>query len=375
MSERKLFRYLNIISSLQGVSLVEDNSKFKRHIFNFISIFTHLYFWQKIIGALFRVIVKEEKFRLFAFLFASFSYICFTVVSYQLKHIVNEFINYSDNYLRSKDKRKLIKAEIICLICFTLCLIFIFLIQMTLRTIHIINPEKETNSTSLASYWITVPDDPPILSFIWHLILTVIDVPVSQGYLIGSVMIYSYLVYVMYVFKISLINQLMINRLPNVGEIRNIWFQIINIKNIFEDKFNKIPFAATSLIFADITVVVLILSSYNKEQESNFSFNTKIINVFNWLFEISIGIPIVTVPILVSYLDRKLKTKCDSIQLNFIRNSRMNQEFNQLFDDIKSNLDMNLTGYGMFKLNKELVLGFMSSAVTFSVLFLQLTQP
>ena len=42
--------------------------------------------------------------------------------------------------------------------------------------------------------------------------------------------------------------------------------------------------------------------------------------------------------------------------------------------DIKSNLEMNLSGWGMFKINKELVLAFISSVITFSVLFMQLTQ-
>ena len=49
----------------------------------------------------------------------------------------------------------------------------------------------------------------------------------------------------------------------------------------------------------------------------------------------------------------------------------MTQELNSLFDEIKSNLDMNLTGYGMFKFNKEFVSGFISSVITFSVLLFQ----
>lgn len=108
--------------------------------------------------------------------------------------------------------------------------------------------------------------------------------------------------------------------------------------------------------------------------DESAQMNVGIRKIVLWSFELGFAIPILVLPFLISWIQKKLNSHFEAIQLQLIHNLETISKLVPLIDEVKSNLNMNLTGWGMFKLNKELVLAFLGSIITFSVLFLQLTQ-
>ena len=102
--------------------------------------------------------------------------------------------------------------------------------------------------------------------------------------------------------------------------------------------------------------------------------NEHIRSLVLWMFQLGLTAPIIAIPFFISRIQTTPDHHFDTIEMGVIRSPETNPELASLMDAIKSNLDLNLTGWGMFKINKELVVAFISSVITFSVLFMQLTQ-
>ena len=68
------------------------------------------------------------------------------------------------------------------------------------------------------------------------------------------------------------------------------------------------------------------------------------------------------------------KKKLKELQLNII-SSRNSAKWNYVFEKIKEAKDYEYNAYGLFRMNKQLVLTFCSSLITFTVLFVQLMNP
>ena len=73
------------------------------------------------------------------------------------------------------------------------------------------------------------------------------------------------------------------------------------------------------------------------------------------------------VVIVIDYSNKQLRQKMDTLL-------RMTPslELKDILSDIDQNIEFRLTACGLFSLDKKLILGFVSSLVTFTVLFIQI---
>ena len=204
------------------------------------------------------------------------------------------------------------------------------------------------------------------------------------------VLIYCYLAYLISVIKNSFLDQLTKSQVVPIKELKIIWFEIVALRNHFEASLSLVPFLALANVFMNATFVVCnflgskhSMAGVDEKQITNetliggdesVQMDAEIRKIVQWSFELGFAIPVLVIPFLISWIQKKLNSHFEAIQLQLIHNLETNPKLASLIDEVKSNLDMNLTGWGMFKLNKELVLAFLGSIITFSVLFLQLTQ-
>lgn len=128
-----------LISSLQGTSCYSIHSNIQRYVFRLIKISTHLVLLQDILGAMYFMLSRDQYGYMFLVSFCLLIYISFLVTYYKLGMIVNELIVLGNQFLRSKNKRILIKTEIFCVIIYFLFFILAFGIELMNRTIDIIH--------------------------------------------------------------------------------------------------------------------------------------------------------------------------------------------------------------------------------------------
>ena len=293
-------------------------------------------------------------------------------MSFKLDAIVNEITSFGDRFLTVEVKRNLIKIELYSLIAYIIWFTIYLSIGVTNQTIMTFYSDNETVNFDKLSYWIPTPngDDYPISTMIYILFFMFLTFHLADAMVVSSVFVYSYLAFLIFKFKLAFLDYV-IKKKTTLKEFRIIWNEVINMKDDLEDNLNTIPFLSIATLFLNTVFIVVI---FCKGDATDGALSRTIIY---WAFEIGLAIPILSMPFLVSWMQKKLRDHLKRVQKKIIReydSSSSESELASLMDEIKSNLCMNLTGYGMFKLNKGLVLAFISSVISFSVLFMQLTQ-
>lgn len=371
MPMSRLFAYQDYIWSSHGVTCLKIKSVTKRHLLKFLRVFSHLYLIQHLLGCLSNVVSTGDLMNVFPFLYITLSYIFFIISTIQLNPTVNEIINFAERFLTIRIKRQLIKIEIYSLIGFIIWFVLYAFIGLSNHSMTAFYSSNETENFDKINYWVSVPKENILASILYLGILTVINCHKTDVMIVANVFIYCYLVFVIYTIKKSFIDYVIRNK-TSIKEFRIIWMEIIAIQDTLEENLSTIPFLSIVTLFMNATTIVVFLY-HSKDQVQD---NTKEIlkSIIQWGFEIGIAIPILSMPFLITWTEKRLEKEFKLMQKKMFEETTDNPELTQLMDEIKSNLDLNLTGWSMFKLNRELVLAFISSVVTFSVLFLQLTQ-
>lgn len=370
MAISRLLSYQDYIYASHGVSCQPYKSITKRRLFGFIRIFIHFYLCQQIIGASSNVISTGDLRNIFLVFYNILCYLTYLFMSFKLDAIVNEITSFGDRFLTVEVKRNLIKIELYSLIAYIIWFIIYFLIGVTDRTIMTFYSNNETANFDKLNYWIPAPngDDYPIFAMIYMFFFLFLTFHLTDAMVVSSVFVYSYLAFLIFKFKLAFLDYV-IKKKTTIKEFRIIWNEVIIMKDGLEDNLNVIPFLSIATLFFNTVTIVVV---FCKGDATDGVLSRTIIY---WAFEIGIGIPILSMPFLVSWMQKKLRDHLKRVQKKIIREySSPEPELVSLMDEIQSNLDMNLTGYGMFKLNKELVLAFVSSVISFSVLFMQLIQ-
>ena len=372
MQELKIFRYINLMSSLQGVNCITIKTRWVRYFMKIIKIIVHIHAWQIIGRKMHGYIAFGNVSNLFDTSFFISTYLCFIFLSINLEKVVANLVHVGEQLFNSKTERILIKMEKLTLIVFSLVCFVTWMSGVVDRSFDYFHPTNET--TNLTNYFgITTVVESPLKSTICSSIYSFIVMILSESYLYASVLIYCYIVYVIFQMKKSFLGLIKKEKVP-FDQLRLLWLKIIICGNKFEDSLNTIPFITVTTIFIDVTAVVI---SFCKPKDVSFSesnLNQKVDRICPWLYEVAFSIPIIAMPIIVTHCERKLKRHLDDLKYELICKKRMNSETDSLIRDVRSSFEMNLTGMRMFKLNQEFVLAFISSVITFSVLFLQLSQ-
>ena len=175
-----------------------------------------------------------------------------------------------------------------------------------------------------------------------------------------SLMIYEYLL----VFKtITLVKLSLIKSRPTT-RIRLKWRQICNLTDDFENQYSLAPFfkIINSYIGA---LTYIVWSTQTRQVTINVQFVTAILH---FLVLILIDFYLI---ITIDKANRNLKAAAN--KLMEVRVTSSSHELKEFSDDINQSYRFKLTGNGLFKLEKSLLIGFGASLISFTVLFIQIS--
>lgn len=139
--------------------------------------------------------------------------------------------------------------------------------------------------------------------------------------------------------------------------------QIATLKSQFNDYFNVLPLLWYTYVF-------FAMSSYT------VYFKINVQNILVGIFTtMDIGqqtISTMIVPILISHFNDQISEQLEHIS-HIVVNSKGDTVLKVRLINQLENCDLKLTGWGLFNVNKDFVLNFVSAVISFSVLILQIT--
>ena len=368
----RLFLYQDYIWASHGISCHPNKSIKKERALAVLRILTHVYLIQHVTGAIANVISTGDLRNLFPTLKIGGSYFMYIVIASKLTDAVEEITNFGDNFLNFETKRRLIRIEFHSLVCYIIWFMINVFYGIANQTVFVLDPNNQTANFDRINYWTVPPKDSFILTTIYNSFFSLLLVHFMDSLLIAAVFVYCYLAFVIYTTKGSFLD-CVLKKKTLIKECRIVWSEIIAVEDTLERSLNTIPLIAMATLFQNAVSTVVVFCDADSRRASEHSNFRAIKLAIYWAFEIGIAIPILFMPFLVSWIENELKNRFKSLQRKAIREKELDTELPLLIEEIKSNLEMNLTGYRMFKLNQELVLAFFSSVISFSVLFMQLT--
>lgn len=388
---RRLFHYQNLIWFSYGVSCFEIKSTVIRRILFCIKTFSHFYFIQQILGALTNVILTHDARNVYPAIYCTKTYICFIILSVKLTPLVDEVSTFTNTFLCNEVHKKLIRLERFCFYFFIVWTIIFSSISFINQLVNVINSNDGTAGFDLINYWIPTFTGLSVASLSYIIILSIFNLHLVDGIIIPITLTYGYFVIIIYFIKDAFFQELE-HRTSSVRSLRIKWNEINKIRDRIEKQLNVLPFIIFAIIFFNATSVVIVfcnethrlkdtaLSFVNLENASIGEEISQTKYIIYWAFEFGIGIPVLVIPFLINWIDDQIDEKFKSIRNDFIRNDTTGRgsfdhyQMEKLIAEMQPSLKLHLTGWSMFELNKMLVLGFVSSLLTYSVLFLQLSE-
>ena len=373
MAISRLFSRLDCIWASHGISCLPFKSASKRRVLCAIRISTHLFIIQHLIGISTNVIVTGDLRNILMVIYVSCCYMAYFIMAYKLEGAVNEIATYGNRFLTVKVRRHLLKIELYAAIGYIIWFTIYFLTYVVNHASTAFGSSNETENFDRLNYWIAVPKESITLTMIYNSVFCSLIVHMTDAMNIGAAFVYCYLAFVINSIQSSFIDCVS-KRKMTIKELRIVWREVISVKDSLEGNLNAIPLLAMAILFQNAVTLVLVFSHDDSKSSPDNSGSRAVQLATYWAFEVGIAIPILVMPFLVSWIDKNMRSRFTSLQKRvIIIYARHDPEFEVLMDEIRSNLDFGLTGYGMFRLEKELVLPFLSSIVSFSVLFMQLT--
>lgn len=175
-------------------------------------------------------------------------------------------------------------------------------------------------------------------------------------------MFYVFIFYVLYRGKFNLLNSINIHAKPQLltDAIYGITDKIIDLHSMFESIMSLFPFLTISNLFFAVSQNVYFIKP-NNVAVSVWLVSDIIVQIAFSLFLVFI----------TNYLSSKLKDGARIICKSINSDSRLGANTRTaLVSAIEKSVEKPITGWGMFDINLSLILSFMSSHVTFTILFL-----
>ena len=372
MAISRLFSKLDYIWASHGVSCLPHKSALMRRVLGVIRMSTHIFLVQHLIGNLTNVITTGDLRNIFSTLYVSCCYMMYFVIAYKLEDTAMQIVNFADGFLTVKVKRRLIKIELYAVLCYIVWFAFYVGNGITNQALSVTSGDNKTDNFDRINYWISRPKESVILSVFYCVTFTSLLVHFTDAMIVGAVFVYCYQAYVIYTIQGSFLDYVS-KKKTTIKEFRIIWTEIISIKDALEHNLNTIPLLAMEILFQNAVGLVVVFSGAGSEEvETGITRLCRLI--IYWGFEVGIAIPILMMPFLVSWINNSASDRFKTLQKKLIcEGIEQDFELGLLVAEISSNVELNLTGYGMFKVDKGLILAFFSSVITFSVLFMQLS--
>ena len=170
---------------------------------------------------------------------------------------------------------------------------------------------------------------------------------------------YIFIFYVLYRVKCNLLNSISTQLLTD--SIYEITDKIIDLHSMFESIMSLFPFLTISNLFFTVSQNVYFI------RFSNAAISIWL--VIEIILQISSSLSLVFI---TNYLSSKLKDGARNICKSINSDSRLRTNTRStLVSAIEKSIKEPITGWGMFTIDLSLILSFMSSHVTFTLLFLQ----
>ena len=356
-----------------------------------IKTFCHFYFIQQILGALTNVVITHDARNIYPAIYFTKTYICFIILSIKLAPLVDGVSTFTNTFLCDQIHKKLIRMERFCFYFFIVWTIIFSSISSINQLFSVTNSNDGTAGFDLINYWIPTSTGLSVVSVSYVIIFSIFNLHLVDGIIIPTTLIYGYFVIIIYFMKDAFFQELE-RRTNSIRSLRIKWNEINTIRDRIEKQLNVLPFIVFAIIFFNATSVVIVFCHETRRLKdtalSFVHFNNASAGeeisltkyIIYWAFEFGIGVPVLVIPFLINWIDDQIDERFKSIRNDFIRNDTTGQgsfdhyQMEKLIAEMKPSLKLNLTGWSMFELDKMLVLGFVSSLLTYSVLFLQLSE-
>lgn len=199
-----------------------------------------------------------------------------------------------------------------------------------------------------------------VISF--HLIFA-IRVLYGNTWLFVLFVIYNYVLTSIDYVHISYFNhELSLNE--SVQSLRQLWLKVTEVHDTFEHLLSFVP----GVLFASLFMRTMTYIAGLRETQLRFNLLTVLL-IYFFVSKLTYCVWIV---FKISYTNNHLNRMFRRFQETSINRNSFDLEL--LRQDIAATLHVNFTGSGLFTLNKELLLSFASAIVSFTILYLQLTQ-
>lgn len=187
---------------------------------------------------------------------------------------------------------------------------------------------------------------------------------VKFNWFITSDIIYLIIFYALFKAKTNLLSSIgfNINRRLQIVSIQEVCKKISNLHSMFESAFSIFPFITISYLFFTIGQDINHMKSVSEISPLAGWF------VFDSLIKITSSLALI---IITNHLELKLKSCARDICENIQADQKL-----EIFDKfvlmkrINSCVNSPVTGWGMFTIDLTLILAFLSSTVTFTILFI-----
>ena len=178
------------------------------------------------------------------------------------------------------------------------------------------------------------------------------------------------LIYISYILLIANISHTFIANLRKYFKnnsmkcMRIYWRKICFVRCRFERLFTWYPLLTFGYTY--LKTILFLIYFKSKTFQFDYQMTTSL-----YYLSISIVIPIVLV-CFIDHANGKSRQLVEQLVSESLVDDNLS-DCEQLLNEINQNYKMKFTAYGLFTLNKRLLLGFASALVSFSILFMQLS--
>ena len=164
-----------------------------------------------------------------------------------------------------------------------------------------------------------------------------------------------------------------INSKPvNPHQLLRLRKNVAQVREEFEQLFNFIPFVLFGILFITVPGVIATITRDSEGGPRRHVAYTIIgYSLYHVLIFLQVGLLIYCVTEAKAKTNRAISALIDCIQEKQMSHQNT-KDFDALIDDLKLEQAFCFTGWNMFTIDKSLILSFLSSVISFSVLLIQL---
>ena len=291
--------------------------------------------------------------------------LCLSVLMHLIKNrirIEKLIKNFNDQLDYSKHPKltKLSKTSVALLIVYTLC-------DIGLQLVFAYN--AGLNRFIEKSILVSTQDWSCVWKTILVMILTTFGCMIGGLLMMTWIMIYNFTIYTIGEIRISIIDGLLQNEKNSANHdvlrIHSYWLEIESAVNEFDRTFSMFPFIWFVILFYKSCFHLILLKSQ--------SFMIDIPMAINYVWFVVEYLATMSILFTIDRVNKQTQRSFESYRKRFIRSKMSGSASRELNNDIEKQLNLKLTAWSMFELNKSFILSFISSLITFSVLFMQLS--